>query len=315
MNSLREADFTDHNVQKILAEAEGNKIGWMSADSSREAIMNRLANPRQFTGFKAPWAKADEKVRFREGELSVLGGYNGHRKSTLASQIALGISNEVPVGICSLEEPLDDVGTRFIRQAACSDTPTVEYGSDFVSWTHERIAIWDRLDTVAPAIALAAVYHMIAVIGCKFVMLDSLMMCDVCDDIERERRFVASLTALAKLHSAHIMLIHHMRKPQDESRVPGKYDLLGAGHISNMAASIFVSWEDKDLREKREFGEGDDGKPDHLFIVAKQRYGSFEGAISLWRQQGMNYSGLSKNECRPVNVLRSATQAWKKHET
>ena len=306
MKSLREADFTDHNVQKILAEAEGNNIGWMSADSSRHAIMDRLVNPRQFTGFKAPWAKAEDKLRFREGELSVMGGYNGHRKSTLASQIALGVAQEAPVGICSLEEPLDDVGTRFIRQAACTDSPTIDYADDFVTWTDERIAIWDRLDTVAPAVALAAVYHMIAVIGCRFVILDSLMMCDVCDDIERERRFVASLTALAKLHNAHIMLIHHMRKPQDESRVPGKYDLLGAGHISNMASTILVSWEDKDLREKREFGEGEVDKPDHLFIVAKQRYGAFEGAISLWRQAGMNYSGLSKNECRPIDVGRLA---------
>lgn len=300
MKSLREVDFTNHDVHKVLAEAERYNIEWLS--SSRERVMHRMDNPREFSGYKLPWSKADDKVRLRDGELSVIGGYNGHRKSTIASQIALSVAQHAPVGICSLEEELDDVGARFIRQAACTDSPTAKIASDFLSWSQDRIAVWDRLDSVPPAVALSAVYHMIGVMGCKLVVLDSLMMCDVCDDLERERRFVAQLTALAKMYSAHIMLVHHMRKPQDESRIPSKYDLLGASHISNMAQSIFISWEDKQLREDRQFGEGDPDKPDHLFIVAKQRYGAFEGRIGLWAKRGMTYSGTSRNPVAPINI-------------
>jgi len=304
MKSIREADFTSHDVHKILAEAESNNIEWLYSGSDR--VIHRMKNPREFTGFKLPWAKAEDKVRLRDGEFSVIGGYNGSRKSTLASQIALHVSKSAKVGICSLEEPLDDVGSRFIRQAVASDSPHERYWHEFLRWSNERIAIWDRLDSVPPAVALSAVYHMIGVLGCKLVVLDSLMMCDVCDDIERERQFVAQLTALAKMYSAHIMLVHHMRKPMDEQKIPSKYDLLGASHISNMAQSIFISWEDKKLREERQFGEGDPDKPDHLFIVAKQRYGKFEGKLGLWAQKGMNYSGTSRNEIRPMEFERAA---------
>jgi len=299
MKSIREVDFTSHDIHKILAEAEQYNIAWLS--DSREAVIHRMKNPRAETGFSLPWAKAEDKgVRIRDGELSVIGGYNGHRKSTIASQIALTIARHAPVGICSLEEPLDDVGSRFIRQSVCTDDPAESYWHKFLAWSENRIAIWNRLDSAPPAVVLSAVYHMIGVLGCKFVVLDSLMMCDVCDDLERERKFVAQLVALAKMYSAHIMLVHHMRKPSDEQRIPSKYDLLGASHISNMAHTIFVSWEDKELREEREFGQGDPNKPDHLLVVAKQRYGTFEGRLGLWRSKGMNYSGTSRSECSPI---------------
>lgn len=301
MKSIREADFTSLDVQKVLAQAERWNIEWLSKSSDR--VIHRMRNPREHTGFTLPWRKAEERgVRIREGEFSVLGGYNGHRKSTLASQIALHVASQAPVGICSLEEPLDDVGSRFIRQAVGTDTPTESYWHAFLNWSEDRIAVWDRLDSVPPAIALAAVYHMVAELGCKLVILDSLMMCDVCDDLERERKFVAQLTGLAKMYSAHTMLVHHMRKPADEARMPTKYDLLGASHISNMAQSIFISWEDKKLREEKEFGGGDPDKPDHVFFVAKQRYGRFEGPLGLWAQKGMNYSGTSRNEIRPMEL-------------
>lgn len=293
MKTLRDADFTSHDVHKILASAEQYNIEWLS--SNRERVIERMRNPRSNTGFLTPWPKANDKgVRLREGELSVMGGYNGHRKSTLASLMALTVAKSAPVGICSLEEPLDDVGSRFIRQAVGSNNPTEAMWHKFLDWSADRIAVWDRLDSVPPAVALAAVYHMVGVLGCKLVILDSLMMCDVCDDLERERKFVAQLTGLAKMYSAHIMLVHHMRKPVDESKIPSKYDLLGASHISNMAQSIFISWEDKALREEREFGDGDPNKPDHLFIVAKQRYGAFEGKLGLWSKPGMTYVGSSR---------------------
>jgi len=305
MKSISEVDFTSHDIHKILAEAEQYNIDWLSR--SKDQVIYRMKNPREFTGFTLPWAKAEEKgVRLRDSELSVIGGYNGHRKSTLASQLALHVAKTAKVGICSLEEPLDDVGSRFIRQAICSDNPTEAYWSKFLDWSEDRIAVWDRLDSVPPAVALSAIYHMIGVLGCKFVVLDSLMMCDVCDDLERERKFVAQLTALAKMYSAHIMLVHHMRKPLDEKRIPSKYDLLGASHISNMAQSIFISWEDKELREEREYGEGDTDKPDHLFVVAKQRYGRFEGRLGLWATKGMNYSGTSRSECAPIFFQEAA---------
>ena len=304
MKSIRQVDFTDIKVPELLSEAESQDINWLSDDDSRFRVLDRIANPREMTGFTLPWSKAEDKIRIRPSELSVIGGYNGHNKSTIASQIALHIAKSAPVGIASLEMELEDVGSMLVQQAAISDNPATRWANDFITWTHDRIAVYDRLDSIPPHIALAAIWHMAANLGCKFILLDSLMMCDVCDDIERERRFVATLAALAKKFKIHIMLVHHMRKPKDEQQIPSKYDLLGAGHISNMAMTILIAWEDKKHKEEKRQGKHDPDKPDQMLIVAKQRHGQFEGAMGLWRMPGRTFSGRSSNELRPLNVDR-----------
>ena len=59
LKSLREADFSNHDVHKILAEAERWNIEWLS--NSRERVFERMRNPREFTGFSLPWSKAEEQ--------------------------------------------------------------------------------------------------------------------------------------------------------------------------------------------------------------------------------------------------------------
>ena len=309
MNKINAVDFTNIKVHELLSQAESQDINWLSDDDSRFRILDRIKNPREFTGFTLPWAKSEDKIRLRPSELSVIGGYNGHNKSTIASQIALHIAKSAPVGIASLEMELEDVGAMLVKQAAITDNPDTRWANDFVTWTDSRIAVYDRLDSIPPHIALAAIWHMAANLGCKFILLDSLMMCDVCDDIERERKFVATLAAMAKRFKIHIMLVHHMRKPKDEQQIPSKYDLLGAGHISNMAMTILIAWEDKKRKTDKNFAEQDPDKPDQLLIVAKQRHGQFEGAMGLWRMAGRAFSGTSRNELRPLQIQRMGEAA------
>lgn len=310
MNRIPEVDFSNLRVHEILAKAEAQDIAWLP--EHRRRIIDRASNPRALAGFCLPWSKTNDKVRLRPGELSVWGGFNAHNKSTLVSQVALNIAQIVPVGIASLEMELEDSAVLMASLGAGSRNPAMDWIDDFITWSDSRISIYDRLDSVRPEIALACVYHMAANLGCKFIVLDSMMMCEVCDDTERERKFVSTLAGIAKHQRTHIALIHHMRKPpmRDESYIPNKFDFLGSSHITNLAMSVFICWHDKAKAETREFyemGSGeapDDNEPDQLLIVAKQRFGRFEGRINLWQHESRQFCGSNSRKAKYIDIPR-----------
>ncbi|WP_116364429.1 DnaB-like helicase C-terminal domain-containing protein [Parahaliea mediterranea] len=314
MNQIHEIDFSNIRVAEILAEAEAQDIDWLPAH--RDRILERAANPRAMTGFCLPWGKTHDKVRLRPGELSVWGGFNAHNKTTLVSQVALNIAQFAPVGIASLEMELEDTAVLLGSLAAGVSTPAQQWVNEFLTWSDNRISIYDRLDAVKPEIALACVYHMAANLGCKFIVLDSMMMCSVCDDSERERKFVSTLSGIAKMLKCHIALVHHMRKPpqKDESYIPNKFDFLGSSHITNLAMSVFICWHDKAKAEELEMAERtgdsvDDEKPDQLLVVAKQRHGKFEGRINLWQHESRQFTGNNYRRAQHIEVRQLETPA------
>ncbi|PLW82245.1 hypothetical protein CWI75_10730 [Kineobactrum sediminis] len=307
MNNVRDVDFSNIRVAEILAEAEAQDIDWLPAH--RDRILERAANPRAMTGFCLPWPKTHDKLRLRSGELSLWGGPNAHNKTTMVSQVGLHIAKSAKVGFASLEMELEDTSVLLASLAAGTPNPARQWVNDFITWSGNRISIYDRLDSVKPEVALACVYHMAANLGCEFIVLDSMMMCSVCDDYERERKFISSLAAIAKLQKTHIALVHHMRKPQgrDESYVPNKFDFLGSSHITNLAMTVFICWHDKAKAEEREMsllsGEQiDDERPDQLLIVAKQRHGKFEGRINLWQHESRQFTSNSARRAQHIDI-------------
>lgn len=302
---IQGVDFTDIRVHEILAQAEAQDINWMP--EYRDAIMDRAENGRQNTGLCLPWSKSHSLIRIRSSELILLGGYNGHLKTSVSLQIAAHLAKSVPVGVASLEMEIADTSVLMCQQAAGSLNPSKSFVSDFITWADNRIAIYDRLDAIEPETALACIYHMAANLGCKFIILDSLMMCGVTEDLERERRFITALAGIAKMQKVAIMLIHHMRKPMNgagEEKRPGKYDFLGSSHLSNLAMTVLIAWHDKRKKEAMEFGlDYNDDDPDFVLTVAKQRHGYFEGPINLWMHQSRQFTPDKRRQPMPFKPV------------
>ena len=302
MNRVQEIDFTNIKVHEILAMAERTKVDWLGFHADR--VMERARNPKEMSGLTTPWEKLEDKFRIRGGELSVLGAYNGDGKSTLSCQLAVHLAQSVPVGIASLEMEIEDLGVMMAQQASLSDNPTEASYQKFFDWSANRIAVYDRLDAIKPEESLACLYHMIVNLGCKFLILDSLMMVNVTEDTEKERRFVQTLAALAKKYQVHIMLIHHVRKPSSQGKsapMPTKYDLLGSSHLSNMAMTVLMWWKDREQQEARHFGEHDLTKPDYKLCVAKQRFGRFEGTLGFYESKGRSFASTRRGDLRHIN--------------
>lgn len=306
-------DFTNQELQEIFAKAEAHNLRTLGEFT--DSVIESLANGDVIQGIKMPWTKTHNLVRLRQGEVSVWCGINGHRKSTLLNQIALWATREVTVGIASLEMPVDGLAKLMMQQASGSPVPPPEFVTKTIQRLGRKMWFYDRLGSVPPLEILGAI-HALSQEGCKFIVVDSLSMCRVSDDMERERLFMSELVSLAKALNVHVALVHHVRKPPSggDEYVPTRFDVKGNGAIVDLCQNLFICWANKakataerkqaagftlSTRESESLDE-----PDQKLIVAKQRHAEFEGGIALWANSSRQFVGDKSR--RPTSLEAAA---------
>jgi len=293
-------DFTDKDLQEIYAQVE--ELDVVGIDSFKDEFLKSIevaqGDPE---GIALPFPNTDDKVRLRDGEISVWAGINGHKKSTLLSQILVHAATKQPVGLASFEMRLQDTAKMMCKQAAAVDIVAREFAEDFVEWSRDRIWWYRALGSVTPLQALGCISAM-AKRGVKLVALDNLQFMGVTDDPERERLFFNQLIGLAEALNIHIAIVHHVRKPPQggDEYVPTRFDVRGGSTITDQAHLLMIAWHNKmRIRAKRkiednipltdrEAAELEDGC-DFKMIVAKQRHHHWEGTIALYEGKGQTF--------------------------
>ena len=310
------------DVRAKLAALEGQDIKDPSDWPTRERILKRHKDGKQLNGLTLPWSKTHDKIRLRPGEVSVWGGYNGHNKSTVLSQVATWAARGTKVGVGSFEMELEDTYNLMAQQAAGTDKTDSRWVNDFCTWCEDRIFVYDILEAIPSDQVLSGVDHMAGTLGCGLIIIDSLRMVrGIVDDMEKEADFLTLVTGLAKYYQTHIALVHHVKKPErGEQQIPDKYALRGNAAISDLAHSVFLTWSNKELKElRRKHFEGepmsaeekaklskDAEKADQLLIVAKQRHAPFEGHVGLWQHESRQFLGSSKKQPMLIDIPRLA---------
>tara|TARA_B100000214_G_scaffold273120_1_gene203305 strand:- start:235 stop:1236 length:1002 start_codon:yes stop_codon:yes gene_type:complete len=313
-------DFRDINIQEELAASELDRL------VSPVELVDRLEARRNsmLEGIELPFAQLkDTDFRLHRGTLNLIGGYTGHFKSTIASQIGLrALRKGHNVGIASLELFAEDVLEHYVEIGYTQQEPPMDYVKTFSEWAKGKLHIYDRMDSIEPEEAIQMVIAFAKHCNCELIVLDALMMInDVCGDSAVERSFTQTLAAVAKKFEIAIVLVHHVRKPsgfEGEEKIPGKYDFIGSSHLANIAASLMIVWHDKvqnelrtqdELRRKKSetFQPNPDYNPakaDMIFKVAKSRYGRYEGSIALWRHDKCR--GFTSDEHRALTQFNVA---------
>lgn len=231
-----------------------------------------------------PWRRFDQ-IRFPGGQVSVWLGMNGHGKSLLTSAVMLDfMSQGQKVCIASMEMKPEATLKRMLRQATGVQTPSKTTTDQFLKWTDERLLIYDQQGTVDRNEMLAIMRYTASKLGVQHFVLDSLLKCDLAeDDYTAQKRFMDSLTIIARDFDIHVHLIHHTRKPKDETEIPGKYDGRGSGAVMDQADHVFTVWRNKKKEfDKRASKPVDDSLPDTILVCDKNRHLGWEGKIGLW---------------------------------
>jgi len=274
------------DFEKYLESHEENKHGQHIRPMSDfiESAMDRLHDGVSITGVPMPWDKTTDKFRFRDSELTIWAGINGNGKSLVMGQCALWMAKDSPVCIASMEMPPTATVARILRQACGSDVPSRAYGKKLTQYLDKCFFIYNQVGTVSRDAILGAIHFAAKERGVKHFMIDSLVKCGLgTDDFNGQKNFVDQLANVAKEHKIHVHLVVHIRKGQSETDVPDKFDIKGAGEITDLADNVLIV--SRNLRKeklRRENKEFDEESPDSFIRVAKQRHGEWEGNFGFW---------------------------------
>lgn len=269
-----------------------------SASVYVQALMDRVNSGIKEQQAFMPWMKTKELIQFRPGEVTIWGGPNGSGKSLVTGQVALSLCAQgEKTCIASFEmkptKTLERMGRQFTHfplfDVAMSDpaikADTLQQYAEFRDWTDTRLWIYDQQGTVQWRQVCAVARYCARELGITHVFIDSLMKCVAGeDDYNGQKAFVDEICSIARDENIHIHLIHHIKKPANDSQKPTKYDLKGSGAITDQVDNVIAVWRDKEKERDRQTGKPlQDTRPDSLLIVDKQRNGEgWEGYIGLW---------------------------------
>jgi twinkle protein len=272
----------DIDFEKYLQLGEFSDI--RSPSHWRDALAETFRNHGISSGELLPWGKTHSHVQFRQGEVSIWAGINGHSKSLITGMMALWILPVTKVCIASMEMKPPLTLQRMVRQAAGCNDVDEDFQGRFLDWAEGRLWIYDRADQVPTKTILGMVSYCAAELGISHVIIDSLMKCGIDDDdYNKQKRFVDQLCQLSKQLGVHVHLIAHMRKGESENKRPGKFDVLGSSALTNLVDNLFIVHRNKAKEEKiRLKEEVNEDEPDITMTVAKQRHGEYEGVFNLW---------------------------------
>lgn len=301
----------DIDFQAYMAETEPQaKV--LAAESWRDDLVRLVESGEQITGAKLPWSKTHDLLRFRQGEVTLWQGINGHGKSELLGQACIGFATQGErVCIASFEMKPQSTLKRMLRQTAMNARPSVQSVDRLIDWSRDRLWLYDQQGTVSPAMLYAVIRYCADRLKVRHMVIDSLMKCVRGeDDYNGQKDFVDMLCTLARDLKIHIHLVHHAKKGEDEDKVPGKFSAKGSGAIVDQVDQMLTVWRnkrkervaEKELRESGEVSADTLDSPDSLLICDKNRHGEWEGRINLWRHSdSLQFTGDKRRQ--PLDMI------------
>lgn len=252
-------------------------------DYGQEFVVG-LGNSSENLGHQLPWSKTAGFFRLRTSEVTIWAGYNGSGKSALLGQAMTQLARDgVRILVASFEMPIKRLQERHCAQI--HGRPLKDKGEENLFWeimelTKGNYWVYDQGARMDPERVLGMISYAAREYGIKHFVIDSLVKCGVPrrpDHGENLERFLDVMQILAKRYDIAIHLVMHLRKPDDHSYIPTKYDIKYAGEITDLADNVVLVWRNK----AKELGLPAPTQLDTLLIVDKQRHFSWEGTIGL----------------------------------
>lgn len=287
----------DVDFDAYLTDDDDGRAKVRPASEFTDDVVHLIHGEQETAGFSTPWPKVENRIMFRPGEVTLWAGVNGHGKSGALGFVVLHTLTEgAKACIASMEMvPAATMG-RMCRQAASRNMPTIEYIEKFHRWTDGKLWLYAHHGQVHGDRMIAVARYCRKELGIDHIVIDSLMKCGLApDDYPGQKNFVDALCALARDTGIHIHLVHHIRKGDTEKAAPDKFDIKGAGEITDLVDNVMIVFRNKRKEEELQKAqrEKDEAKRektlailnaqgDTILICEKQRHFSWEGQIHLF---------------------------------
>ena len=201
---------------------------------------------------------------------TLLAGYNGTGKSTLATQIChIAALHGIKSFILSPEMPPQVTSNILHRQATSVDQPSPSEWQRVSRYVAGHFMISTLEDRITPQAALKQ-FDDAYDAGCRLMVLDSLTCVRAGHELHQQANFADDLRNWSRKHpDAYLLVIAHMRKPANgQSGLMSRYDIRGAGEISDLAGHIWLVQRKNPFSNKELNQYGD---YDSRLIVDKNR--------------------------------------------
>lgn len=287
--------LSDQELMNFVGKQESQEV--LTFDSLVGEVQAHMKDGG-LKGDQLPWSKTHFDVALGEGELSLWAGVNGHGKTVLLTYVMQKLMEKGrKVLIASMEmKPRETLGILCTQSAGCP--PASGYIKQYLESHKDLGYVYDRLGRVPQHCIIGLCYYAKS-LGINHLVVDSLTMCGIGrENYDAQAEFVNELRAAAKVNKLHVHLVCHMRKGEDEKRPVGKFDIRGAGEISDLADKVFIVWRNKEKELQQQVADqGLPHNPDILnqwgvkLKLVKNRQDGTEA------QYGFNFDPKSKRYC------------------
>lgn len=285
-----------------------------SAREFYQDTINAFYGKQQYL-FNPPWESLAYNFQFREAELTLVNGVNGHGKTEVVGHIALEAMRQgVRTCIASLELKPGILLKRLTRQSTCCKMPPVIEIDAAFNFYDDRLWIFGLTGTAKAARLIEIFSYARRRYGIQLFIIDSLMKCGIGDDdYNGQKEFVDALCDFKNKTDSHVILVTHSRKGDSEEKPTGKMDVKGSGAITDLTDNLFIIWRNKGREralQRVQAGEQLTDKDEQLLaspasvlMLEKQRNGEgWEGGVPLFLDE-QSHQFIQAEGATPYNYV------------
>ena len=234
----------------------------------REKLLELISGKGEH-GLTTPWIGFNDRMEFRQAEMTLWAGFKGHGKSAAASQVLEHLMDKhgQKVFVVSPEFPAHRVLYRLLIQSISSRYPDIELLDQWLEVVKSQLWIYDQQKSLSPRDVPALCRYAIKKHGVNHILIDSLMKCGIApDDYGEQKILVDAIQQVAHNSNCHIHLVAHLRKGKSDEEIGGLHDVKGASEIADLCENVIIVW-----RNKAQEISGGTGEPDAVIKIEAQR--------------------------------------------
>lgn len=260
-------------------------------DNAQEMNPETLVMPNFFTGkiqklfemgprlygTETAWPPLTKLLKgWRGGEVTIWTGLSGSGKSTILNQhfLSVGTKHEKTC-VYSGEMPPERYLRWAVIQSSRNEHPDSDVVKETLEWMSGKIFILNVTDGITPEDMFRDFEYAARRYGVKHFIIDSLMKIRVnmADEYNAQKDFVSQLCDFSKKFNAHMHLVAHPRKPMTDRDEPGKVDVKGSSHITDLAHNVIVMYRADDEQKKAAIMKGKSMSDASLFLKKNREFG------------------------------------------